>query len=71
MYFLFGLVKLIFRLPKSEEYLPEGLPGILNFASHSQIFEPFKAYSEFTNEEFNTNITQCFKTASCIIEQLD
>ncbi len=27
--FLFGLVKLIFGLPKSEEYLPEGLPGIL------------------------------------------
>ncbi len=29
--FLFGLVKLIFGLPKSEEYLPEGLPGILKF----------------------------------------
>ncbi len=28
---LFGLVKLIFGLPKSEEYLPEGLPGILKF----------------------------------------
>ncbi len=26
--FLFGLVKLIFGLLKSEEYLPEGLPGI-------------------------------------------
>ncbi len=24
---LFGLVKYIFGLPKSEEYLPEGLPG--------------------------------------------
>ncbi len=29
-FFLGGLVKLIFGLPKSEEYLPEGLPGILN-----------------------------------------
>ncbi len=29
--FLFGLVKYIFGLPKSEEYLPEGLPGILKF----------------------------------------
>ncbi len=29
--FLFGLVKFIFWLPKSEEYLPEGLPGILKF----------------------------------------
>ncbi len=28
LFFLFGLVKLIFGLPKSEEYLPEGLPGI-------------------------------------------
>ncbi len=27
VFFLFGLVKLIFGLPKSEEYLPEGLPG--------------------------------------------
>ncbi len=27
--FLFGLVKSIFRLPKSEKYLPQGLPGIL------------------------------------------
>ncbi len=31
VFFLFGLVKLIFGLPKSEEYLPEGLPGILKF----------------------------------------
>ncbi len=28
---LFGLVKLIFILEKSEEYLPEGLQGILKF----------------------------------------
>ncbi len=27
-FFFLGLVKLIFGLPKSEEYLPEGLPGI-------------------------------------------
>ncbi len=31
VFILFGLVKLIFGLPKSEEYLPEGLPGILKF----------------------------------------
>ncbi len=31
VFFLFGLVKQIFGLPKSEEYLPEGLPGILKF----------------------------------------
>ncbi len=28
VFFLFGQVKLIFGLPKYEEYLPEGLPGI-------------------------------------------
>ncbi len=28
VFILFGLVQLIFGLPKSEEYLPEGLPGI-------------------------------------------
>ncbi len=35
IYFLFGLVKLIFRLPRSEEYLSEGLPGILKFCKPS------------------------------------
>ncbi len=35
--FLFGLVKLIFRLPKSEEYLPKGLPGTLKFASPDEV----------------------------------
>ncbi len=29
--FLFGIVKLISGLPKSEEYLPEELPGIFTF----------------------------------------
>ncbi len=49
MYFLFGLVKLIFRLPKSEEYLPEGLPGIFKFCgpfakflSHSKHIANYK-----------------------------
>ncbi len=40
-FILFGLVQLIFRLPKSEEYLPEGLPGILKFC------KPWDGYSYF------------------------
>ncbi len=31
IYFLFGLIKYNFGVPNSEEYLPEGVPGILKF----------------------------------------
>ncbi len=48
--FLFGLVKLIFGLPKSEEYLPEGLPVILKFCEpwYSCMNEPSEQYADYT-----------------------
>ncbi len=43
-FFLFGLVKQIFGLPKSEEYLPEGLPGVLKFC------EPWRGINYYCNQ---------------------
>ncbi len=55
------LVKLILGLPKSEEYLPEGLPGILKFC------EPCNEFASFFSEKIS-NIRKEIGTSSCNTE---
>ncbi len=63
VFFLFGLVKLIFGLPKSEEYLPEGLPGILKFC------EPGKHHAK-VDQDFRTAKTGYFQNGKLVCEIL-